>query len=153
MFKIKFLNVKYDKPQSNNPPSIIKQFPLSVERRLSKLSSIETIFNDSIPICQKALIKSGYKHKLTHQKHDQKRDNSQQRKRQIISFNPPYSKNVTTKVGKYFLSLIDKHFLPHHKLHKSFNQNNVKTRYSWLKYKINNKRTKQKYIVPVTNYW
>ena len=36
--------------QSNHPSSIIKQLPLSVERRLSKLSSNEKIFNDSIPI-------------------------------------------------------------------------------------------------------
>ena len=109
-----------------------KQLPLSVERRLSKLCSNEKIFNDSIPIYQEALIKAGYNHKLTYQKHDQKKDNSQQHKRQIIWFNPPYSKNVTTKVGKFFLSLIDKHFPPHHKLHKLFNRNNVKISYSCL---------------------
>ena len=132
--------INYIHKQSNNPPSIIKQLPLSVERRLSKLSSNEKIFNDSIPIYQEALIKAGYNHKLTYQKHDQKKDNPQQRKRQIIWFNPPYSKNVTTKVGKFFLSLIDKHFPPYHKLHKLFNRNNVKIRYSCLpniKSKIN----------------
>ena len=117
---------------SNHPPSIIKQLPLSVERRLSKLSSNEKIFNDSIPIYQEALIKAGYNHKLTYQKHDQKKGNSQQRKRQIIWFNPPHSKNVTTKVGRFFLSLIDKQFPPHHKLHKLFNRNNVKISYSCL---------------------
>ena len=104
--------------QSTHLPSIIKQLPISVERRLSKLSSNEKIFNDSIPIYQEALIKAGYNHKLTYQKHYQKKDNSQQRKMQIIWFNPPYSKNITTKVGKSFLSLIDKHFPPHHKLRK-----------------------------------
>ena len=124
--------INYIHKQSNHPSSIIKQLPLSVERRLSKLSSNEKIFNDSIPIYQEALIKAGYNHKLTYQKHDQKKDNSQQRKRQIIWFNPPYSKNVTTKVGKFFLSLIDKHFPPHHKLHKLFNRNNVKISYSCL---------------------
>ena len=86
----------------------------------------------SIPIYQKALIKAGYNHKLTYQKHDQKKDNSQQRKRQIICFNPPYSKNVTIKVGKFFLSLIDKHLPPHHKLHKLFNRNKLKINYSCL---------------------
>ena len=110
--------INYIHKQSNHPPSISKQLPLSVERRLSKLSSNEKIFSDSIPIYQEALIKAGYNHKLTYQKHDQKKDNSQQRKIKIIWFNPPYSKNVTTKVGQFFLSLIDKHFPPHHKLHK-----------------------------------
>ena len=124
--------INYIHKQSNHPPSIIKQLPLSVERRLSKLSSNEKIFSNSILIYQEALIKAGYNHKLTYQKHDQKKDNPQQRKRQIIWFNPPYSENVTTKVGKFFLSLIDKHFPPHHKLHKLFNWNNVKISYSCL---------------------
>ena len=38
----------YIHSQSNHSP-IIKQLPLSVESRLSKLSSNEKIFNDSIP--------------------------------------------------------------------------------------------------------
>ena len=75
--------INYIHKQSNHPPSIIKQLPLSVERRLSKLSSNEKIFNDSIPIYQEALIKAGYNHKLTYHNYDQKKDNSQQRKRQI----------------------------------------------------------------------
>ena len=57
------------------------QLPLSVERRLRKLSSNEKIFNDSIPTYQETLIKSGNNHKLTYQRHDQKKDNSQQRKK------------------------------------------------------------------------
>ena len=76
--------INYIHKQSNHPPSIIKQLPLSVERRLSKLSSNEKIFNDSIPIYQEALVKSGYSHKLTYQKHDQNKDNPLQCKRQII---------------------------------------------------------------------
>ena len=98
--------INYIHKQSNHPPSIIKQLPLSVERRLSKLPSNEKNFNDSIPIYQEALIKAGYNHKL----------------------NLPYGKSH----GKFFLSLIVKHFPPHHKLHKLFNRNNVKISYSCL---------------------
>ena len=65
--------INYIHKQSNYPPSIIKQLPLSVERRLSKLSSNEKIFNDSIPIYQEALIKAGYNHKLTYHNYDQKK--------------------------------------------------------------------------------
>ena len=89
--------INYIHKQSNHSPSIIKQLPLSVERRLSKLSSNEKIFNDSIPIYQEALIKAGYNHKLTYQKHDQKKDNSQQCKRQIIWFNPHIVKMLPQK--------------------------------------------------------
>ena len=57
--------VNYIHKQSNHPPSIIKQLPLSVERSLSKLSSRVKVFNDSIPVYREALIKAGYNHKLT----------------------------------------------------------------------------------------
>ena len=67
--------IDYIHKQSNHLPSIITQLPLSAERRISKLSLNETIFNDSIPIHQEALIKTGYNHKLTYRKHDQKKDN------------------------------------------------------------------------------
>ena len=57
--------IKYINIESNNPPSIIKQLPLSIESRLSSLSSSEEIFNDCVIPYQDALDKSGYKHKLT----------------------------------------------------------------------------------------
>ena len=84
------------------------------------------MINDSISIYQKALIKARYNHKLIYEKHDQKKGNSQQRKRQIIWFDPAYSKTVTTKVGKFFLSFTEKHFRPQHKLQTLFNRINVK---------------------------
>ena len=47
------IEINYIHKQSNYPPSIIKQLPLSVERRFSKFSSNEKIFNDSIPYTRK----------------------------------------------------------------------------------------------------
>ena len=66
------------------PSSIIKQLPLSVERRLSKLYLNVKIFNHCIPTHQEALLKVGYNHKLTFQEQEQKKYDSQKRKRQII---------------------------------------------------------------------
>ena len=40
--------IKYINIESNHPPSIIKQLPLSIESRLSSLTSSEEIFNDSV---------------------------------------------------------------------------------------------------------
>ena len=54
------------------------------------------------------------------------------RKRNIIWFNPPYSKNVQTNVAITFLNLIKKHFPPNHNLHPIFNKNNVKVSYSCM---------------------
>ena len=64
------------------------------------------------------------------------------RKRQIniLWFNPPYSKTVTTKIGKFFLQLIEKHFPKKHKFYKIFNGNLLKLSYSCMpnnKTKIN----------------
>ena len=54
------------------------------------------------------------------------------RKRQIIWFNPPYSVNEKTNVGKLFMRLIDKQFPSHHKFHKLFSRNNIKLSYSCM---------------------
>ena len=40
--------IKYINIESNHPPSIIKQLPLSIESRLSSLTSSEEIINDSV---------------------------------------------------------------------------------------------------------
>ena len=53
--------IKYIYTESNHPPSIIKQLPLSIESRLSLLSSSEEILNDSVTPYQDVLDKSGYK--------------------------------------------------------------------------------------------
>ena len=53
--------INYITIEFNNPPSIIKQLPLSIESRLSSLPSLEEIFNNSVTPYQEALDKSGYK--------------------------------------------------------------------------------------------
>ena len=124
--------ILYVHKESNHPPSILKQIPLSIESRLSKLSSSESIFKESTHVYQEALYKSGYNHKLSYQNANKNTQISSNRKRNIIWFNPPYSKNVATKVGNQFLKLISKHFPRHHKFHKIFNKNNVKVSYSCM---------------------
>ena len=52
------------------------------------------------------------------------------RKRKILWFNPPLSANVKTNIGKRFMSLVQKHFPPHHQYRSLFNKNNVKVSYS-----------------------
>ena len=46
-----------DKPihvhsKSNHPPAIIKNIPLSINKRLSKISANEEVFNAAVPIYQ-----------------------------------------------------------------------------------------------------
>ena len=54
------------------------------------------------------------------------------RQRNIIWYNPPFSKSVKTNIGRTFLKLISRHFPRHHKYHSLFNKNNVKVSYSCM---------------------
>ena len=75
---------------------------------------------------------SGYKTKLQYQQPKDNNQNKNSRKRNIIWFNPPYSKSVKTNTGRIFIKLISEHFLPNHKFVKIFNKNPIKLSYSCM---------------------
>ena len=112
-------NPLYINMLSNHPPNIIKNLPGNVSKRINNLSPDETTFNKSKDLYNSALGKSGFEHKITFQKQQNTptvTNNTKNRKRKIIWFNPPFSLN----------------FPKTHQLHKLFNQNNVKVSYSSL---------------------
>ena len=81
------------------------------------------------------MAESGFEHKITFQKQQNTStvaNNTKNRKRNIIWFNPPFSLNVSTNIGKKFFSLLGKHFPKTHQLLELFNCNNVKVSYSSL---------------------
>ena len=49
--------IQYIHKESNLPPTIIKQLPLTIESPLSNISSSKEIFDDSVKIYQKSLEK------------------------------------------------------------------------------------------------
>ena len=79
-----------------------------------------------------ALKESGYSEGLQYIAHrkTEVKDSKRTRQRKVIWFNPPYSRNVKTNIGYNFLRLVDKHFLKGSTLHKIFNRNNLKVRFS-----------------------
>ena len=79
---------------------------------------------------EKALRESGYKNVslIYTDKKDVKQKRN--RSRNIIWFNPPFNKNVSTNVAKRFLNLLDQHFPKSKKLHAIFNRSTVKVSYS-----------------------
>ena len=83
------------------------------------------LFNEAAPLYEKGLSEAGYDVKIKY--NPNKKTKQKNRKRNIIRFNPPYSKNVVTKVGHYFLKLL------YHKLHKIFKRNTVKASYTCTK--------------------
>lgn len=122
----------YVNKNSNHPPSILKNIPESVNKRLSSISANENIFNEASQPYQEALKDSGYDYKMKFKPQQPNSNNKRNRKRRITWFNPPFSKNVKTNVGKKFLELVDKCFPPNNKLHKIINRNTVKVSYSCM---------------------
>ena len=129
-----------DKPMyipaySNHPPQIIKNLPSGIERRLSNNSANQNIFEDAIPPFQAELDRLGYSHKLEYKPRITTSPESKSRKtrkKPVTWFNPPYSMNIATNVGKEFLMFIDKHFPPGHPLHSVINRSTVKVGYRCL---------------------
>ena len=117
----------YVNSNSNHPPCIIKRIPEMISERISNLSCNSKEFDKVKESYGTALTDSGYKQPM---KFVPKREKKKTRKRNILWFNPPFSKNVKTNVGKKFMNLIRKHFPADHKFHKIFNFNNIKISYS-----------------------
>ena len=67
---------------------------------------------------------------LTYQPPNANTNTRRSRSRNVIWYNPPFSKNVKTNIAQKFLQLIDKHFPPSNKLSKLFNRNTVRVSYS-----------------------
>ena len=88
----------YVHSQSNHPKSILENIPKSVNRRLSKISANEEIFNTAAPPFQEALQKSGYSFKLKFEAPEKKIRKNRNRKRNETYLNPQYSLYAKTNV-------------------------------------------------------
>ena len=121
----------YVNAKSNHPHTIIKELPKLINKRLSELSCNQEEFNKAKPLYAEALSESYYKASLKFEKpqYNTKRN----RLRKVIWFNPPFSQNVKTNIGKTFLKLVKQHFPKHHKLNKIFNKNTLKLSYCYMK--------------------
>ena len=117
--------------ESNHPPTIIKQLHKSISKRISTISSDKKIFDEAAPHYNSALKSSGHSETLTYMNENTGR-NTRNRQRNIIWFNPPFSKSVQTNIGRTFLHLIDKHFPRSSKLRPIFNRGNLKISYSCM---------------------
>ena len=117
----------------NHPQNITKQIPKTIEKHLSQLSSNEKIFNESAPFYEDKLPQCDCQQKLNYSPVSIKIYNKRNHKRNAVWFNLPFSRNVSTKIDKYFLNLLDKHFPQNHHLHKISNRNSVKVSYGCTK--------------------
>ena len=121
---------------SNHPPTIIRNIPLAINRRLNGTLSTREAFERAAPEYQRALNKSGCTQQLQYQTgqtaDDQPRTKSPARHRKITWYNPPYSQDVATNVGRKFLNIVKESFKDGHPLKKIFNKNTLKLSYSCM---------------------
>ncbi|XP_061775427.1 uncharacterized protein LOC133564911 [Nerophis ophidion] len=96
------------------------------------LSSSKAEFDQATPPYQKALDESGYNFTLTYEPTPGNQPKKSRKRNNIIWYNPPFSKDVSTNIGRKFLTLIDKHFPKGNTLRKIFNKNNIKLSYSCM---------------------
>ena len=98
------------------------------------------MFDKAAPYCNSALKASGYREMIQYNPSNSGGCNTiaRKKKRKIIWFNPPCSKNVHRNISNKFLRLLSKHLPKNYRLYKIFNQNNVKVSYivKWHKQKI-----------------
>jgi hypothetical protein len=95
--------------RSNHPPSIINHIPSSINKRISSLSSDQASVDSAAPFYEDALKRSNYDVPLQYSACDNSSSftpTNRRRRRNIIWFNPPFSKTVRTNVGRNFLQLI-----------------------------------------------
>ena len=71
----------------------LSKFPKQSEKRLSRLSSNEEIFSESIPFYEDKLHQSGYQQKLKYNPVNTKTHSKRNHKRNIIWFDPPFNRN------------------------------------------------------------
>ena len=95
---------QYINKHSNHPRNVLKQLPKYIEKRISENSSNIEVFNQSITLYKDALRESNFSDNLQYKTPTTKNiDEENQKRKSKIWFNPPYSKNVKTNIGKTFL--------------------------------------------------
>ena len=125
-----------DKPEyvnklSNHPPQILKNIPIGINKRLANISANKEIFENSTQVYSDALLQCGYEHQLSYEDFIHNNNTEKPKRRREISwFNPPFSKNVETRVGAKFLKIVDEKFPDN--LRKHFNRNTVKLGYKCM---------------------
>ena len=121
------------KLSNNQPLSILKNIPHSVNKRLTTISANKDVFKSAIGQFQEALKKSGYDFELNFSNPNQSKKTNRNRTRNKTYFNSPLSQNVQTNIGQQLFKILDKCFPKNHPLSKIISRNTVKLRYKCMK--------------------
>ena len=114
-FRKKNSATEYIHKNSNHPPHIIKRIPEIVENRLNVISSDKMVFDECKDFYKECLKKSGYTQgNIEYHEKPKTAASKKNRRRNILWFNPPWSANVATNIGKRFFRLLERHFPTDH---------------------------------------
>ena len=111
---------------------IIQNASYIIQQRISNLSKTADIFYNEIQPFADALVRSGHKQILNYKSKENTSKKKRTRRRNVIWFNPPFNKEVSTNLAAKFLLLIEKPFRINSKHYKYFNRNTIKVSYSCL---------------------
>ena len=143
-FKKPNSSLKYVSKASNHPPCIPRNIPSSIEKRLNTISSSEAEFNEAKTDYERALGNAGYSAELKYNAEQNRATRtSRKRRRRIVWYNPPFSKNVATNIGREFFKLLQLHFPKQHPLIKHSKHRN-QTELSSLIWSLTDKGTDYK---------
>ena len=95
---------------------VVRQLPSSINKRINKLSCNEATFNDVAPLYTDALKRSNFVNTdLTYEPNRDNKNSSTRptRQRNVIWYNPPFSKNVRTNKDETSYNLSTNTSYPH----------------------------------------
>ena len=118
----------YVHKDSNHPSQVLKELPKTIGERISTILFSREIFESSKIEYENALKISGYKDRLVYENNsviENDKNEKNNRKHNIIWYNPPYLANTKTTIGKIFFKVLNKHFPRGNKFYKIFNKNAV----------------------------
>ena len=94
----------YISRNSNHPHTILSRLPQTISKRLSSLSSNYKLFSKAAPMYNAALENAGYAESVNYDSKINENKRSRNCKCNIIWYNPPYNKGVSTNIGRVFLN-------------------------------------------------
>ena len=126
LFVVKFLDVQFNllngtfKPyrklnhpiyahkDSNHPPQVLIELSKTIGKQILTISSSKKIFESSKIEYESALKISACKGRIVYENSSVNENDTNEKKRKgyIIWYNPPYSANVKTNIGKIFFKLL-----------------------------------------------
>ena len=91
---------------SNHPPTVLRNIPANINKRISSISSSEKVFTQAVPLYQEAINKSGHNFQLKFdpKASEKKKRNRNRKKGDVLWFNPHTTLQLAQTLAKSSLN-------------------------------------------------